>query len=454
VSTVQHLLTYASPEEWRDPAARMLEAIKDIADPALEAHAHMVMSHCYELLGEVDLAEAEAEQAVRIARDGEEHAMHALALFNFAAFYQSVPKFDSCVKRLDEVDHLVEQYGLRRYLLPARFLRALVTALEGAIEDANAMIAAVEQVPAEGYDAWFRATVRSLTHLFAGEYADALAVLDPAAVGVAAPNDPERVIDRAMQQADAHVWMGDIERARHAVDIGEAAVARNADTYWHGWLAMVAMRVEADAAVQATASRRLDLIELSKSRADAIVATWKAAVANRRTLLPLERAYSAALDAELARLTGEDVINCAHVAAAAFDQIEMPYYATYFRWREAEALLAEGRVPAATDLLRHARGDTRSHGFAGLDAAVTQLARTHQLRLGVGRTTIDGDEPLSARELEVLHLMVEGRTNPEIAGALFITRRTAAAHVSSIMRKLGSTSRVEAVSEAHRRGVA
>jgi DNA-binding CsgD family transcriptional regulator len=117
-------------------------------------------------------------------------------------------------------------------------------------------------------------------------------------------------------------------------------------------------------------------------------------------------------------------------------------------------MLAEGRVPAATDLLRRARGDTRAHGFDGLDAAVTQLARTHQLRLGVGRTTIDGDEPLSARELEVLHLMVEGRTNPEIAGALFITRRTAAAHVSSIMRKLGTTSRVEAVSEAHRRGVA
>ncbi len=454
VSTVEHLLTHASPDEWREPADRMLEAIQGIEDPALEARAHSVMSHCYELLGEVDLVEAEAEQAVAIARDGGEHAMHALALFNHAAFYQSVPNFGSCVSCLDEVDELVERYGLRRYLLPTRYFRALVTALQGELQEANTIIAGVDHLPAEGYDAWFRATVRSLIHLLTGEYDDALAVLDPAGVGVAAPNDPDRVINLAMLQADAHIWMGDIERAREAIDKGEAAVARNRETYWHGWLAMVAMRVEADAAVLASESRRLDLIELSNTRAEAILGTWKAAVAGLRTLLPLEQAYSDALDAEMARLTGDDVIDRNRAAAAAFDKISMPYYATYFRWREAEAMLASGRIPVATELLRHARGETRARGFAGLDAAITHLARTYQLRLGVGRTTIDGDEPLSARELEVLHLMVDGRTNPEIAGALFITRRTAAAHVSSIMRKLGTTSRVEAVSEAHRRGVA
>jgi DNA-binding NarL/FixJ family response regulator len=452
VSTVEHLLTHASPEEWREPAENMLEAIRDIDDPALEARAHSVMAQCYELLGEVDLVEAEAQQAVTIARAGGVHAMHALALFNYAWFYQSVPRFDACVRCLDEVDQLVEQYGLRRYLLPARCLRALVTALQGELEKANAMIAGIDHLRAEGYDAWFRATVQSLIHLFGGDYEDALSALDPTEVGVAAPNDPDRVVHLAMLQADAHIWTGDIERARQAVDIGEAAVARNRD--WRGWLAMIAIRVEADAAVLASASRRLDLIELSKTRADAILGTWKAAVSSLHALLPLEQAYSAALDAEMARLTGDDVIHRARAAAAAFDEISMPYYATYFRWREAEAMLADGRVPLATELLRHARGDTRAHGFAGLDAAITQLARTHQLRLGVGRTTIDGDEPLSARELEVLHLMVDGRTNPEIAGALFITRRTAAAHVSSIMRKLGTTSRVEAVSEAHRRGVA
>jgi DNA-binding CsgD family transcriptional regulator len=72
--------------------------------------------------------------------------------------------------------------------------------------------------------------------------------------------------------------------------------------------------------------------------------------------------------------------------------------------------------------------------------------------LGPARTTVDGDQALSARELEVLRLMADGRSNPEIAERLFISRRTAAAHVSNILRKIKASSRVEAVSEAHRRG--
>ena len=52
----------------------------------------------------------------------------------------------------------------------------------------------------------------------------------------------------------------------------------------------------------------------------------------------------------------------------------------------------------------------------------------------------------------MLRLLVDGRSNPEIAEDLFVTRRTAAAHVSNILKKLDAASRVEAVSEALRRG--
>jgi DNA-binding NarL/FixJ family response regulator len=53
----------------------------------------------------------------------------------------------------------------------------------------------------------------------------------------------------------------------------------------------------------------------------------------------------------------------------------------------------------------------------------------------------------------VLRLVASGKSNPDIAETLFISRRTAAAHVSNILRKLDATSRVEAVSEAHRRAI-
>jgi DNA-binding CsgD family transcriptional regulator len=106
---------------------------------------------------------------------------------------------------------------------------------------------------------------------------------------------------------------------------------------------------------------------------------------------------------------------------------------------------------AATEVLKRTRSSAHAHGFAGLETVVTALARGYQLRLGPAGRTVDGDEPLSERELEVLRLLVVGKNNPEIAAALFISRRTAAAHVSNIMRKLDASSRVEAVAEAYRR---
>ena len=61
---------------------------------------------------------------------------------------------------------------------------------------------------------------------------------------------------------------------------------------------------------------------------------------------------------------------------------------------------------------------------------------------------------LTSRELEVLRLVADGRSNGQIAEELFISRKTASVHVSNILAKLGVTSRVEAAALAHRRGLA
>jgi NarL family two-component system response regulator LiaR len=57
---------------------------------------------------------------------------------------------------------------------------------------------------------------------------------------------------------------------------------------------------------------------------------------------------------------------------------------------------------------------------------------------------------LTAREREVLALMAQGLSNPDIAERLVVTRSTAKAHVSSILSKLGVTNRAEAISLALR----
>ena len=55
---------------------------------------------------------------------------------------------------------------------------------------------------------------------------------------------------------------------------------------------------------------------------------------------------------------------------------------------------------------------------------------------------------MTPRECEVLALMVEGLSNPDIAERLVVSRSTAKAHVSNILSKLGVSNRAEAIALA------
>jgi DNA-binding NarL/FixJ family response regulator len=57
---------------------------------------------------------------------------------------------------------------------------------------------------------------------------------------------------------------------------------------------------------------------------------------------------------------------------------------------------------------------------------------------------------LTARELEILTFLVAGRSNGEIANELVISDKTVSVHVSSILRKTGTSTRVEAAALAER----
>lgn len=69
------------------------------------------------------------------------------------------------------------------------------------------------------------------------------------------------------------------------------------------------------------------------------------------------------------------------------------------------------------------------------------------------RRTRRDQEPLTAREREVLRLLARGLTNKQIAAELVITERTVKFHVSAILGKLDAGNRTEAVRRAMQRGL-
>ncbi|MBX7112727.1 MAG: response regulator transcription factor [Myxococcaceae bacterium] len=67
-------------------------------------------------------------------------------------------------------------------------------------------------------------------------------------------------------------------------------------------------------------------------------------------------------------------------------------------------------------------------------------------------TRVEKHEPFTAREREVLTLLVEGLSNRDIGQRLKISEHTAKFHVNSILQKMGAQKRVEAVVRAARLG--
>ena len=103
------------------------------------------------------------------------------------------------------------------------------------------------------------------------------------------------------------------------------------------------------------------------------------------------------------------------------------------------------RAGAIGYLLKNVKGDNLAAAIRSANAGRGTLSPeiTQELITASKKNRVGHD--LTSRELEVLTLMVEGLTNPEIAGRLTISRATASSHVSHILQKLGVSNRSEAI---------
>jgi DNA-binding CsgD family transcriptional regulator len=208
----------------------------------------------------------------------------------------------------------------------------------------------------------------------------------------------------------------------------------------------------------ATSPDRLDVADVTELIGEAEIALLdnEAAVERGRALVALGAVNNCQLIvAHGERLVGHALAStdvaaaCRHLEAAlaAFVQAGIPYRAAQTRLLLAQVLRRDDRQVAGAEA-RAALSVFEDLG-AGRDAdAAAALLR--ELGVKAARTGPRNVGRLTKREQEVLALIGEGLSNPEIAGRLFLSRKTVEHHVARILSKLGLRGRAEAAAFAAR----
>ena len=183
---------------------------------------------------------------------------------------------------------------------------------------------------------------------------------------------------------------------------------------------------------------------------------------------PVDRAWRAWYDAESARLqdaadTPDQWAAAARHAAAA----DLKHTAGEALLRLAESLGRAGRPRTrVANPLRRANRLATQLGAVALQRRVAGFARLARIELtdpatgpiggqgsGDAQTAVAA-QLLTPRELEVVRHLAVGRSYAEIAEALFISQKTVGVHVSNVLRKTGTSNRVDAAVWARDHGLA
>jgi len=479
------------------------------ADPPLAERAHVLAAYGEALMGHGRYRESRdlCEEAVAIAsrigasaEEGDARRVLGVALGflgNLEAGVEQLHHARRIARAVGRVDEVARAFAVLSGLLEAfgRLEEAAAVAAEGA-----------EEAAARGLGRWhgpFLMATAARAMFALGRWADAEALLRRASDALAPELSAMRVVVRTVQ-AQLDVARGRPEAAAehlavardayaltvtqpwiaaplfaataelailegHPEDAG-AAVAEGlrlcgADVDFAAPLHALGARAAADREEVAHARRLGDEVLRARRVGRALAAELHAQMSPERTdgrvPTPRTRAQVALCDAETARLDGHGDPDLWALAARAWDDLRQPYPAAYARWRLGEVLLLRGAAREEVEMvLRAAHTVAKELGAVPLRAEVEGLARRGRVSLTVPgpRTPPPPPSPLdhlglTAREQEVLALVASGRTNRQIAEALFITPKTATVHVSNILGKLGVRSRVEAATIAHRLGL-
>jgi DNA-binding NarL/FixJ family response regulator/tetratricopeptide (TPR) repeat protein len=258
-------------------------------------------------------------------------------------------------------------------------------------------------------------------------------------------------------ESDLAHWQGDLDKAS-AIASATLANREQAGPTWALsaiWPAALGLGAEASLAERARAAddqaRQARSLEVGRDLLKRARAALQQARRHGRQVGPEALAWLARCEAEWTRLEGHSDPEAWRAAVDAFSYGYV-YEEARSRWRLAEALLGIGDRQQAAAEARAAYQTAVRLQAEPLREALETLARRG--RLEVGAHGEPGNAAgLTPRELEVLRLLVVGRSNRQIAEDLFISGKTAGVHVTRILAKLGVHSRLQAAARARELGL-
>ena len=456
-SLASALLGLGRYEEGRRVAGEGVAAAEAARAKPEESRARNVLGSILVAVGEVERGIAELERSADLAAEAGPSDMRVVGPYNLAVNLAMAGRLREAQDAAARGVEAARTEGLqRRYGMDLAALEGDVLTRLGRWDEAAEVMDAGLALDPSGRGTIYLATARGRLEALRGELATARRWFGAAGELAQGQMDADLAGYLARARAEAALDEGDAAGALAIARTGLAPLEGSDDHFVRSPLLVLAIRAAADVAEGARAAHDDAAVREARVAVEPYVGELEGQVASA----PMVAALRAQALGEASRLTGAPSPDSWTEAAARFAEIPDPYGVAYASWRAAEALLRRDGVKADVGaLVRDASAGAAAIGAVPLLRSVELLARRARVATAepeaappaVARTVAPGG--LSPREIEVLRLVAEGRSNGEIGEALFISRKTAGVHVTHILDKLGVANRVEAAMAAGRLGL-
>jgi DNA-binding CsgD family transcriptional regulator/tetratricopeptide (TPR) repeat protein len=448
------LLGLGRYDEGRKVASDGVACAETAGAKSEESRARNVLGSTLVALGDVEGGIAELEQSADLAAEAGPSDMRVIGPYNLAVNLAIAGRLREAQAAAARGVEAARTEGLqRRYGMDLAALEGDVLTRLGRWDDAAAVMDAGLALDPSARGTIYLATARGRLEALRGDVETArrwFAIADELAEG---QMDADLAGYLARARAETALVDGDAGSALAIARDGLTPLEGADDHFVRSPLLVLIIQAAAEVAEAQRAAQ-------ADAEPAAEVSTAIAELESQTASAPMVAALKAHAVAEASRMAGESDPERWADAAARYGEIPDPFGVAYARFRSAEAILRRDGIKADVGgLVRDAADEAAALGALPLYRSIETLARRARVPMDRPESAKLEPEPerrpggLSAREIEVLRLVADGRSNGEIGEALFISRKTAGVHVTHILDKLGVANRVEAAMAAGRLGL-